>query len=250
MECTRAVVLEKICLLLDRSLEPQQVYEWALGFAVSDGYPAFAEKDMIASKAVQMLLDVNEDHLIQVEELKILEYYRQCLSGQRDYVPLEEKPALPELPEGTKKKWTSLLHPQPKTQQEKILHGMRIYVYAFAAVVLVFNFWLLFQLGGPWSYKRSAAVVTFPFFIYGFLLLLPMQVLVSGRFFLISIVLCILAIGHFWFDFFQVIFSRGFHFFSFFTSLFLGAVPASIALWLLLYEKYLKEPSYLQRPQE
>jgi len=240
MEFSRACVLEKIQLLLDRALEPQQVYEWALGFAIADGYQAFADQDPLSAKAVQMMLDVNEDHLLNAEELQILEYYRQCLSGQREYVPVDQEPSLPNFSMGFVDKWADVLRPQPKTTKEKIIHAMRVYVYIFAVGLLVFNLWRLFQLGGPWSYKRTAAVFTFPFFIYGFLLLLPVQVLVTGRFFLISVVLSVLAIGYFWMVVFQILFSQSFHGFYFFVSLFLGAIPVSMSLWLLIYEKYVK----------
>lgn len=246
MECSRGRVLEKINLLLNRSIEPRQAYEWALGFVVSDGYQAFFASDPTAARAAQVLLDVNTNHALDEQELKVLEYYRQCLTGQRDDVPLEQETSLPELSGEVAAAWADVLHPEPKTRKEQLLHGMRIYVYAFAGYVLLSNLWILVRTGGPWSYHRAGAAMTFPFFLYGFLLLLPMQILASGRVFMGSLVMAILAIAFFWWDFFNVLFSGQIFSGIILKNFFLGAVPASMALWLLMYEKYFKYPAVRQ----
>ena len=239
-EFSRQAVLEKIHHLLDRTLTPRQVYEWVLGFVVAKGYEEFAVQDPVAAKTVQALMDINEDHKIDRHELKILEYYRQCLSGQCEFISLEKDPELPEIPLEVMEKWMVTVEQEALTGKDKLLHWLRIYVYVFAGYVLMSNFWILFQLGGPWSPKRTLAAVTFPFFIYGGLLALPMQILIKGRFFIATLVLSILAVAYFWFGCFQVLFSGNFYFGKFLVRLCLGAVPASVVIWLLLYEKYWK----------
>ncbi len=244
---TRTDVLHKIGLLLDRTVQPQDVYEWALRIAVSDGYRAFADQDAIAAEAIHEMMNMSEDHVISADELKVLEYYRQCLSGDRKDVSLDRDAALRcDLPAALFARWADCLTSQPKTPKEMALKAMRIYISIFAAFVLAHNFWLLFQLGGPWSHQRTSAVMTFPFLIYGFLLLLPMPAIATSKAFLVSLVLLVMAIGYFWFSFFQMIFFSRFHFLGFFSGLFLGAIPATMALWLLIDEKYLKNISVVQ----
>ncbi|HSV43122.1 MAG TPA: hypothetical protein VLJ10_01080 [Candidatus Bathyarchaeia archaeon] len=237
----REDVLQKIDHLLNRTSPPQEIYEWALACAVSNEFDSLSQSDPLAARAVQTLMNVNEDRSITWEELKLLEYYRQCLRGQHDYKGDEKAAALVSLPADIELKWREFFAPQEDviSTQNNFLHLMRIYVYVFAVFVLVYNFWMLLQLGGPWSPKRSLAVMTFPFLVYGALLLLPLQNLVSGQLMLVIFPLSVLALGYYWCVCFQIIFTNGFHLIPFLMNFFLGAVPATAALGLLLHEKYL-----------
>lgn len=238
----REEVLQKIDQLLNRTAAPQEVYEWALACAVSGEFDQFSQRDPLAARAVQTLMNVNEDRSITWDELKLLEYYRQCLRGQHQYTGDDNAAALISVPEEIELKWKEFFAPQEDvvSTQKNFLHLMRLYVYVFAVFVLVYNFWMLLQLGGPWSPKRSLAVMTFPFFVYGTLLLLPLQSLVNGQLMLVIFPLSVLALGYYWCVCFQIIFTNGFHLIPFLMNFFLGAIPATAALVLLLHEKYLK----------
>lgn len=240
-EFSRSIILEKIDQLMQRTQAPQDIYQWGLGFIVTKGFDQFAADDPAAAKAVKALLDINEDHKVTINELKILEYYRQCLSGQRELIEIGPEFEYPHLPQGLLDKWNATPEePEETGLKQKILHWLRIYVYIFAVYVLISNFWMLLKLGGPWSPKRIQAMITFPFFVYGGLLVLPMQVLTKGKIFTAILTLSILAIAYFWFGVFQTIFAGRFYFLNFLVELFLGAVPASATVWLLVYEKYMK----------
>jgi|GEM_PF-3657742 len=243
-EFSRAVILEKIEQLMRRTCSVDDIYQWCLGFILAKGFDEFSSADPAAARAVQALLKVNEDRKVSQKELRILEYHRQCLSGSSPCdttAPDFEYPAVPPDILGLWQEESAAEEESAeRCTRDRILHGLRVYVYVFAAFLLLSSFWKLFSLGGPWAPKRSMAMITYPFFIYGGLLVLPMQVLIQKKFFLVTLVLSILALTYFWFGFFQMIFSGFFHWIGILTGLFLGAVPATASAWLLLYEKYLK----------
>ena len=88
---SRKTILNKIDELRERVLKPQEVYAWGLSFIVAEGFNDFSKKDPLAEKALKALLEVNEDYKVSLKELKILEYYHQCLLGEREFVDPDEK---------------------------------------------------------------------------------------------------------------------------------------------------------------
>ena len=243
MNFSREVILKKINLLMGGALTPQDVYEWALSVALTPGFENFSRQDKAAGRAVQVMMDVSEDRIITSHELKMLEYCRQCLTGQRVYEEELAQENLPEVDCSILDKWkgvkTIRQETEPLTQKEHILHQLRICVYGFAVILLIASLWMLFALGGPWSYKRSVAAFTFPFLIYAFLLLWPMKVLVNAqRLFWTALLLSIFVSGYFWFSFFQMLFLLHWGKSLIF---FIGAAASSASLWLIIYEKYMKK---------
>ncbi|MEW5895400.1 MAG: hypothetical protein AB1650_06560 [Candidatus Omnitrophota bacterium] len=244
MSFDREAIIQKINDLMQRSLTAQQVYEWALSAALTADFEDFSEKDAVGSKAIKMLVDINEDRKVSDHELKVLEYYRQCLGGKREFRDSCSEEDLPDVDPAILLKWKDAQAPalemETKTTRDKILHQLRIYVYVYASFLLFINLAMLVALGGPWSDKRSEAIMTFPFFIYGLFLLLPMGVISGARMFLASMPLFIMGMAYFWFKFFQTLFFLPVHWGNLFMYFFMGAIPASMAVGLLVYEKFMK----------
>jgi len=244
-EFSRTVILEKMEQLMKRSLPPYEVYQWCLGFILAKGFEQFSSSDPAAAQAVQTLLKINEDHKVSEKELRILEYHRQCLSGRKPCDTRASDFDYPPVPPDILGLWKEEVPSEASPDTEpftrgKILHWLRIYVYVFAGFVLLSSFWKLLSWGAPGAAQRSRAMLTYPFFVYGGLLVLPMQVLTQKKIFLVTLVLSILALAYFWFSFFQLIFSDFFHWIGVLAGFFLGAVPATVSVWLLVYERYLK----------
>ena len=242
VKLSRKIILDSINDLLQRVRTPYEVYTWALGLVVSKEFDEFAAADPFAAKVMAIILSVNEDHKVSLRELKILEYYRQCLVGERESISIEDAAGLPDVPQEIIDRWREgrALEQGTPELKDNILSGLKIYIYIFGGYVLLSNLLMLFQLGNPWAAERALATITYPFFFYGGLLLLPMQVLVKKRFFTLTLMLSIVTFAYFWFEFFRHIFWEDFNLHVFLVRLFLGAIPASVVIWILVYEKYLK----------
>src|SRR5689334_13417923 len=100
----RNTLAGKIEEFLSAKVTKDQIYEWALLTAMSEGYEQISRQDPLINYSMQAILNLNRHDQKDIDHETKLKYFHECLIGNRVYNPAEaqaletRKPAKVEAP--------------------------------------------------------------------------------------------------------------------------------------------------------
>ena len=238
---TRAIILEKLTGYLNQRLSKQAIYEWALFVAVSHEFEKIAAEDLLIGKTIQALIDINHDDLKNIPTHKMLEYYRRCLAGELTFEPLEYMRNLERM-DLSKEQFAADEEKKVEKRHEErkqIRLMVRIYVVLFAFCSLVIH---LFSILQP-NFLRFAETIptrlenlwdSLPHVLYAIIILLPMRLTARGNFFYITFFVSLWGLFLYWYLPFIIVSKLAINMIFILALLPFSAIPASLAVWLLI----------------
>ncbi len=241
MELNRDLIIEKIEALLGGQMDKDAVYRWALGVAVSEDFAQFCKKDPVAAQVVQVLIDIQHNDVKSIPTLKALAYYRLCLKGEREYLPLGEiKDRDIEAPAVNveEAQGLGLVEEGVKTFIDKFARSLRILTLIFGGIVFVASFFYVILEAAPGQPDRvKSAFKTFGLLIYSVFVILPPSFLVKEKAFLWAVPILLFGMIFSWYYSLNIIPGM---FSGIVERCFLSAliiIPATVAFMLLFRAK-------------
>ena len=249
----RQIVLEKLNAYLNNKISKKEIYEWALFSAVSGDSEEITAKDPLLKSAVNAMIEMNYSDL-RAPTRKALEYYRRCLAGELEFIPLEvhqelHKLDIPDIPEEQKK--DALPVPLIKLWAKKVrewkylkdaILTARLYVIIFAVCSLVVQISSIISPGfmqfGLWVPTRWQAVLdSFPHLVYAYVVLVPPRRLMPLRIFVLTLPLLILGAVFYWSIAWMILNKLSLGWVFILAVLPYTVIPALLALFLVIIEK-------------
>ena len=251
MLINREIVLKELSAYLNHQISKQEIYEWALLVASAPNFEDLAPKDPLVKAAVNAMIEMNHTGLAHVPTRKAMEYYRRCLSGELEFIPLEshrglDKLNISDIPEDRVLAVLSNQLPLPKLKEWKYLKGTiltaRLYVIIFAvcSVVVQISFIVspgFMQIGLFIPSRWQALVDAFPHLVYAYLVLLPPERFVPTRMFVVAVPLLILGVVFYWTISWVIVAKLSLPWILFLVLLPFSAIPAILALLLVIFRK-------------
>jgi hypothetical protein len=259
MMITRQLVLEKISAYLNHQLSQQELYEWWLGLAVAGDLEQTLESDPLLKNAFNAIMEINRQNVAKVPTRKALEYYRRCLAGEMEFIPLEShrelhKLNIPDIPEEIGVQGAQGSHGsfQKRNIRERVedwkyfqdaILTARLYVIIFAICSLVVQ---IFSLINPGFLRIGLLVPThwqafadaFPHIVYAYVVLLPPKKLITTRMFLLAFPLLMLGLVFYWTIACAIITKLDLPWVALVVISPFSVIPAALALALVLMEKW------------
>ena len=255
MSINREIVLGKLNAYLGNTLSKEALYEWALSVAVSGEYQVLAGSDPLVHSAVNAMIEIKHKDPAKFSTAKTLEYYRRCLAGELAFnstelpldgvghktdgsqnvaIPKIQKPVTPQTLIQSFQEW--------KYFKDAILSA-RLYVLVFAVCSFVVQVSSIIspgfmQIGLRVPSRWEALADAFPHLIYAYFVLLPPQRLFRGKMFLIALPIFIVGMMYYWKLSFLMVTKLSLDWVFILAILPFSAIPATLALLLLLAEKF------------
>jgi len=244
MKLNREFIIEKIDALVEGRSDRDAVYRWALGTAVTEEFAHFCKEDAVAAKVVQTLIDINHNDVKSIPTLKALVYYKLCLKGEREYLPLGSIKDLDLVsPVGLEEDAAGLeiIEEGVKSLVERFSRGLRVFTLVFGAVIFFVSVFFVFVAAAPGKPGRvQAAFKIFAVLIYSVFVILPPSLIAKERSFFVAVPILLFGMIVSWYYSLNMIPGM---FSSPVIQVFLSAliiVPATIALILLFRAKGFK----------
>lgn len=251
----RQTVSEKLTAYLNNTVSKQEIYEWALSSAVSKDFEEITAQDPLLKTAVNAMIEMNHSDLRRLPTRKALEYYRRCLAGELEFIPLEahkelHKLNIPDIPEERKtdtplrtpliKLWPQMIR-EWKYLKDTILTA-RIYVIIFAVCSLAVQISSILSPGfmqiGLWVPARWQAFLdAFPHLVYAYVVLMPPQRFVPTRMFVLALPLLIIGVVFYWTISWMILMKLSLSWIFILALLPFTVIPALLALFLVIMAK-------------
>jgi len=257
MQLNRETVLAKLTGYLDKEISKSAIYEWALFVAVSKEYEQVVSQDPLVANTVQALIDINHDDLKKIPTHKALEYYRRCLKGELEFIPLEDRMDIDQLGIPDEPPPSAPVSVGPETARvnalikrhdyTRVLKLMRLYVVGFALSSLGIHIFSVIdpdfiRLTGEQTSRWNSARESLPHVLYAFLVLLPPAFLAKDILYPAAIALLTTGFFYYWYIAYIIVQKLTLHPLFILVFLPFSAVPATLAvLQLLAYRKSLAE---------
>jgi hypothetical protein len=257
MLINRDIALQKLNAHLSQGLSREELYEWALGLAVSEDYQSLSQSDPLLRATLDAMMKFNRKDPAKSSPPGALEYYRRCLAGEAEFVPgaLAGAPKASKPADGeTSSADPSFPQPKSLTFKESIEQFRewkysrdvflvaRLYVVVFAVCCFVVQVSSVINPGfmqiGLWVPSRGQALLAaIPHLFYAYLVLLPPRRLIQGKMYLPSLLAFILGAAYYWRMSFLIVTQLSLNWIFLLVMLPFSAIPATLALILLLAEK-------------
>ena len=259
MSITRQIILEKLTAYLSNKISKQEVYEWALAVAVS-GKLESTPSDSLLRTAVKAMIEMNHSDLARVPTRKALEYYRRCLAGELEFIPLEahkelHKLDIPEVAEEVNRgdtlrnlelgsRTVSLFQAfQEWEHRMDAILTARLYVIIFAICSVAVQISSLLspgfmQIGLLVPSRWDALLEAFPHLVYAYIILLPPRKLVPTKMFILALPFLVMGVVFYWTIAGMLIAKLSLPWIALIVFLPFSAIPAALALALVVIEKW------------
>ncbi|HQO58683.1 MAG TPA: hypothetical protein PLT76_08210 [Candidatus Omnitrophota bacterium] len=246
----RKIIFDQLTALLDKKVTAEAMYGWALGIVVTEEYEKISQEDPLIHTVLEDLMNVAQASEKRRPSEELLDYYRRCLSGQDDYDAKSAstlsnkayarlKGSEPEpssfagLNRGIKKSY--------KKSKRGFLLFLRGYVYFFALCIIAIHFASMLSpeivdYDGTGNTNRYIMTEAIPHVTYAFILLVPFHWLVRNQWLFFSLPAMIFGAFYYWRVSLELIVKLSLHQFFILVILPFGAIPATVALVLLLIE--------------
>ncbi len=215
----REDVIEKLDAYLQGEISRDEMYQWALAAAVSDGYAEAAKEDFLLGRAIQDMIDCGHPDKSEAHARRVLGYHLRCLTGQKDFNLAVVK-----------------------TSFVDSLVIFRIYVVLFAVcslgiqvLTLLRPELLLSHESGGMDVARIGALL--PHILYAVTLLLPVRVTAKGFLFYPTFLIMLCGAYFYWYMSLQLVMRMLLHIMFVLVILPFGGIPAAVALVLLVMRK-------------
>lgn len=246
----RKIIFDQITALLEKKVTPEEMYGWALGVLVTQEYEKSIQEDPLIHTVLEDLMNIAQGAVNRRPSEDLLDYYRRCLAGQDDYDfkmasslsskayarlkgAESDQPSFAGLNRGLKKSY--------KRSKRGFLIFLRAYVYCFAICIIAIHLASmlspdLVDYDGSGNTNRYIMTEAIPHVTYAFILLVPFHWLVRNQWLFFSLPAMIFGAFYYWRVSIELIIKLSLHQFFILVILPFGAIPATVALVLLLVE--------------
>ncbi len=249
----RKIIFDKITALQENKITPEDMYGWVLSIVVTPEYETSTQEDPLIHASLQDLMNITQASNKRRPPEELLEYYRRCLSGQEEY---DEAQALTLSTKAYAKSkgveqeggdpGSSNISLNFKSSYKKSKRGfglvLRAYIYLFALCIIgihlasILNPELLFYYEEAGETNKYIMTEAIPHVTYAFILLVPFHWLVRNPWLFFSLPAMIFGTFYYWRISLELIMKLSLHQFFILIVLPFGAIPATLALVLLLIE--------------
>jgi hypothetical protein len=202
MNAERQVVLSKVTQFLNNEISQEEIYTWALEVAVSKEYEELSKQDPLLKETIETLLMMQHPGFKVVPTRKAIEYYRRCLSGDEQFIPLKERKDLDKLKIPDEVREVIQQQKEKQSLRGKVFLLMRIYVLLFGLAVLgVYAFSILKGgLAVLGAEPTSKLLVWEPilYMLYALIIILPLRFTAKGILFYFTFPIVIIGMVYFW----------------------------------------------------
>lgn len=226
MVLNRQIASDKIQEFLDGHLSGDELHQWAFTLALSDDYSKISSDDPLLGKILGALFGLKITTCRDKKLIKELRRFQKCLAGQDEFIFVDRADA-----ESEKKSMVSYLL------------VLRIYVVVFAVTVLFLQMIPLLKIALGLSPDASAVVWRdavgkfLPHLAYSLLLIMPLRRTARGWRFYPAALIFLMGLTYYWWT--TVLFVMKLYINMIFVLVFLpfGALPATLALVMLIIRK-------------
>lgn len=258
MDITRQIIAEKLNDFLLGKISDEDIHGWVLSAVMDPVYPPMASEDPLMAAVMVFLMDIDQYDLAAASTLRVMEYYRLCLKGEIEYMPLEDfkewgKIAVPQKiiqvsrktagEKGAVHKGRSFLKSRfkPLPPASGFFTAMRIYVLIFAVGLLAGHlfstvnpgFLHLRQIPGRWE----NFLVSLPHILFALLVLLPMRLSAGEMLYPFVFPLMTLGAFYYWYISLHAVSGLGLPFVMMLCIVPFCALPATMSVILLILAK-------------
>lgn len=256
MLINRDIVLEKLNAYLGNAISKEDLYEWALLVSLLEDNQGIINADPLLRASLKAMMESKHKDSAKFAVIKTIEYYRQCLSGEVEFSPASVQHLSPDM----KTPVSAGEAAAPVTQKILTLPELvqvfkgwkyfkdtfltaRLYVLVFAVcsfavqISSVINPGFM-QIGLLVPTHWQAFVDALPHLVYAYLVMLPPRRLIPRKIFLIALPVFIVGAVFYWKMSFFILAKLSLNGIFILAILPFSAIPATVALALLLAEKF------------
>lgn len=256
MLITRDIVLEKLNAYLGNTISKEDLYEWALLVSLSEDNQGIINADPLLRAALKAMMEAKHKDSAKFAVTKTIEYYRRCLSGEVEFSSSAVNDLSPDMktPAGAGEA-AALVIQKVLTFPELVqvfkgwryfkdtLLTARLYVLVFAVCSFAVQISSIInpgfmQIGLLVPTHWQALIEALPHLLYSYLIMLPSRRLIPRKIFLIALPVFILGAAFYWKMSFFILAKLSLNGIFIFAILPFSAIPATLALLLLLAEKF------------
>ena len=238
--------------MLENKLTAEELYGWALGVVVTQEYERTTQEDPLVHMVLEDLMNISQESIKRRPSEELLEYYRRCLAGQEDYEAgtasslsnkayARLKGLEAESHDSSMAGFNRGIKKSYKKSKKGFFLFLRAYVYFFALCVIGIHLASmltpeLVDYDGSGNTNHYIMTEAIPHVTYAFILLVPFHWLVRNQWLFFSLPAMIFGAFYYWRVSIELIVKLSLHQFFVLVILPFGAIPATVALVLLLIE--------------